>query len=382
MTLAHTQSRGLTTAWQFSPTEPAAYALILGAGFGHGVVPLVNELVQQTIGDYYVLDMVMSERPADALGEHSAHFWKEFNKAAAEGKLPLVELDRKGLPTNPSAAYQSLFTFDTANVLFAKGEEEFKARRRKSYVAGLEQRREEARAAINPPKQKSTHGTEFVRAFLRHGLDPGGDAGHGSPGRNQLNPANIYLAALLEAQQLGLRWKSGAFCRTLITTNFDTLLQNALQMVNLLYRLTDRPEHGFAPSDFHVEEAAIHVVYAHGSILRHNPASTVEELGGLASKNVEVLRDYLQCRDVITIGYSGWHDGLMAALRGCDSSRHKVHWCGVDSEPPPHIATFLSERAGSATYVDLGKAGADGLMQALYLAASSRRSFKRDQMQR
>ena len=76
-------------------------------------MPLVNELVQRkTIGDYYVLDMDMSERPADALsGEHPAHFWKEFNKAAAEGKLLLAELDRKGLPTNLSAAcYQSLFT--------------------------------------------------------------------------------------------------------------------------------------------------------------------------------------------------------------------------------------------------------------------------------
>ena len=167
-------------------------------------------------------------------------------------------------------------------------------------------------------------GFEFVRVTSASRPGSGRRRWPRLAGRNQLNPARIYLAALLEAQQLGLRWKSGAFCRTLITTNFDTLLQNALQMVNLLYRLTDRPEHGFAPSDFHVEEAAIHVVYAHGSILRHNPASTVEELGGLASKNVEVLRDYLQCRDVITIGYSGWHDGLMAALRGCDSSRHKV----------------------------------------------------------
>ncbi|UCD80397.1 MAG: hypothetical protein JSW26_02910 [Desulfobacterales bacterium] len=31
------------------PTEPAAYVLILGAGFSYGVVPLVDELMRQTI---------------------------------------------------------------------------------------------------------------------------------------------------------------------------------------------------------------------------------------------------------------------------------------------------------------------------------------------
>ena len=42
------------------PIEPAAYVLILGAGFSHGVVPLVDELVRHKIGDYYNPDMDMS----------------------------------------------------------------------------------------------------------------------------------------------------------------------------------------------------------------------------------------------------------------------------------------------------------------------------------
>jgi hypothetical protein len=115
-----------------------------------------------------------------------------------------------------------------------------------------------------------------------------------------------------------------AFCRTIFTTNFDTLLQNSLQMVNLLYTVTDRPERRLDRSEFAGDELAIHLVYTHGSILRHNPASATDELDGLAEQNVEVLRDQLESRDVIVIGYSGWNDGLMTALRRCDPSRHTV----------------------------------------------------------
>jgi hypothetical protein len=139
-------------------------------------------------------------------------------------------------------------------------------------------------------------------------------------------------------------------------------------MVNLLYRITDRPENGLHHSDFHVEEGPIHLVYTHGSILRHNPASTIDELGGLENKNVDVLRGYLESRDVITIGYSGWNDGVMEALRRCNASQHKVYWCDVRTRPTPHVAAFLKERVGEAAYVHLGKSGADGLMRALYEA--------------
>jgi hypothetical protein len=142
----------------------------------------------------------------------------------------------------------------------------------------------------------------------------------------------------------------------------------ALQMVNLLYRATDRPENGLDRSDFHVEEGPIHLVYTHGSILRHNPASTTDELGALEQKNADVLHSYLASRDVITIGYSGWRDGLMEALNRCSSSQHALYWCDVRSRPAAHVATFLEKHAGRAAYVHLDPQGADGLMRALYEA--------------
>lgn len=338
-----------------APTNPAAYALIVGAGFSHEVVPLVRELMHETIGDYYIPDQDQSsmKRPASVLREHSADFWVQFNEAAAENGLPVVAVDGEGLPEDPGAAYQNLFSYQGVNALFALTE------------------REEPQDA----------GERFMKGFLRYVMDMGYEHGYGSTGRSTLNLANVYLAALLEAQQTGRGWNTRAFCRTILTTNFDTLLQNALQMVNLLYSLTDRPEKGLDRSEFAEDETAIHLVYTHGSILRHNPASATMELDQLSEQNVSVLRDYLETRDIVTIGYSGWSDGLMAALRLCDPSRHQVYWCDVWPNPPSNVAEFLRGRADHAAYVYLGPEGAGGLLRSLYQALVSEKA-QRDPMQR
>ena len=303
-----------------SPPGPAAYALIVGAGFSHGIVPLVRELMHETIGDYYFPDQDESslERPPGVLRKCSARFWAQFNEAAAESGLPAVAVDRKGLPESPGAAYQHLFTYEGANTLFALKERRERTARKPSYVERLQQLRKAAKTVTERHQEEQDTGEQFVKGFLQYIMDPGSEHGHGSTGRSALNLAHVYLAALLEAQQTGRGWRTIAFCRTILTTNFDTLLQNAAQMVNLLYTITDRPERGMDNSEFAEQETSIHLVYAHGSILRHNPASATGELDMLSEQNVNVLRSYLESRDVITIGYSGWNDGLMAALRLCD----------------------------------------------------------------
>ncbi len=346
------------------PTAPAAYALILGAGFSYGVVPLVKELMEQTIGGYYCPDQDQwGERPSGVLRKDAARFWAEFNKAAGKKGLPIIELDGKGLPRNPGEAYQCLFRYEGADLLFKQPQRKPKPT---GYLKQLQRLHEEDRGPTGQQEEKSNIGEMFVKGFLQYELNPGAEHGYGATGRSELNAAHIYLALLLEAQQLGHGWRTCAFCRTLFTTNFDTLLQNALQMVNLLYRLVDRPEKGFDGSDLHTEEGPIQLVYVHGSILRHNPASTIAELGGLAGKNVDILHGYLESRDVIVIGYSGWNDGLMSALRRCVPGKHKVYWCDVRSRPAAHVASFLRERHGGATYVQLGKGGANDLMRVLY----------------
>ena len=124
----------------------AAYALIVGAGFSHGIVPLTKELLHEHIGSFYY-----PEGAAEGAGQRtrrecqrlSRDYWKEFNGAGLKSSEPTVELDDQGLPLYPSLAYQELFTYRTSNSLFASApglpEGKFMARLRKS------------REAVEPP---------------------------------------------------------------------------------------------------------------------------------------------------------------------------------------------------------------------------------------
>jgi len=364
--------------------QPALFTLIVGAGFSCKKeqeddvgLPLVDELMKVTIGDYYYFDQDQTsmKRNPSLLRTRSAEFWEEFNLAAMKGNLPIVELDSEGLPKDPGAAYQYFFDYRVLNLLFQPDPKKL------SWVKQLIQQRAARQAGQNQEEQHQDLGERFARGFLRYLLSPGAEFGYGATGRNDLNEAHIYLAALLEAQQLGELRGMQAFCRNILTTNFDTLLQNCLQMVNLLYRLTDRPEKGLHRTDFFDEEGPIHLVYIHGSILRYNPASSLYELDRLEISNQEVLREYLESRDILIIGYSGWKDGLMAALQRCNLAKHQIYWCDVRSQPSPHVADFLKERGESSAYVHLNKEGAGSLMRALYQTLVPR-DVQRDPIQR
>ncbi len=344
-----------------APTQKgAAYTLIVGAGFSHGVVPVTKELLHERIGDYYFDNPDSLQRSSRQKEKLSALFWREFNAAGSPDGEDLVKLNEQNLPVDPTAAYQLLFTYRVANLMWSNG-------------------------ADARPRSRVIGGESFVKDFLRHVLDPGGyDARyerHGPTGdyvtigRNNINAAHFFLASLLELQQAGELWKLRPFCRTIFTTNFDTLLQNALQLANVLYSLTDRPERGFAASDFPEDDRIIHLVYTHGSILRHNPASTTDELAGLSRTNEALLKSYLQTRDVIVLGYGGWNDSLMSALAGRDGTRHMTYWCNVHPADAPAEKLPSPVRhllgTGRAAYVPLGPEGADGFMARLFQAVAS-----------
>jgi hypothetical protein len=108
------------------PVPPAAYALIVGAGFSRGVVPMVRQLMHETVGDFYFPDQDQSsmKRAPEVLQRHSADFWSEFNRAAGANDLPLIEVDGDGLPADPGTTYQALFTYEGVNALFAMKEPE------------------------------------------------------------------------------------------------------------------------------------------------------------------------------------------------------------------------------------------------------------------
>lgn len=317
-----------------------ACTLIVGAGFSFGVVPLTRELLCHHIGNYYYED---SENNKERRGEDpvacrelSAEFWKELNAVVPREKRFRLS---KGLPKDVSAAYQELFKFTGVNELFAK--------------------------------MGADSGKQFMRGFLRYIMNPG------DTGRNRLNPAHRKLASLLQLQE-DKDWPLRRFCRTIFTTNFDTLLHNSLDDVNVAYTVTDRPELGFGGFNFvQTEASAIHLVYTHGRIMRHNPANTVAEIGDLSGKNASALSGYLTCRDVLVLGYGGWNDTLMSALSACAAAKHHVYWFNrypaatAGNNLDPAVVKLINGSGGRAVYVPLGNQGADGFMSDLYSALSA-----------
>lgn len=345
------------------PVEPAAFAMVVGAGFSVGAVPLVAELMRERIGDYYFPDPDMSslERPPSVCRKNSARFWREFNAMASQMGRAEVVLNNRHLPVDCAAAYNRLFDYEVANGMFADhGVDPAWYRGR---IGKL--RRALGHPPPAAPAGNATLGSRFVRGFLRYVLAPGVEHGHGVTGRSsQQNAAHAQLAALLAAQQAGQFRALQPFCRTILTTNFDSLLQSALAVEQVIPTVSDRPERGFDAAMFEPAIGPIHIVHLHGSVLRDNPASSSAELSELARTNAGVLADYLATRHVLVVGHSGWNDAFVAALRLRETDR-PLYWCDMAAAPSDRISDVLGSGRRPAVYVQLGPDGADALMTAL-----------------
>jgi hypothetical protein len=309
------------------------YTLIVGAGFSHPSIPLTRKIVREEIGDFFYLqDQEMpGARTRSQKERDSIRFWREFNTAIPANAA--VKLNPVGLPLDPSAAYRSLFAMRLSNPAFYDG---------------------------------FGNGTDFLKEFLRHFLNPGWA---------QLNDAHFLLGCALELQQWGSLRACTPFARRIFTTNFDTLLQQTLQQVGVLYTISDRPAAGFTADEFSIEdEEAIHLVYAHGSILRHNPANTDDEILRLQELNATIITPWLEQHGVIVIGYGGWEDGIMAALSACRRFKRGLYWCDVHpvedtpNKLPTNVLRLLGQGPTERFYVPMAEGGASQFMASLYEA--------------
>lgn len=203
-------------------TDPLVYTLILGAGASFGVVPTAKEMlgfpdsvtgrVHEKSVPVWLAKQINPEAKLDDDASRSAcciAFWKKFREDnAGHDNSKNIEIDTAGLPTSSSIApaYQSIF--ETAS------------------IGGLD----------TPEMQR-----DYMRAVTMTS----------APNSTQLNATHFYLASLLSLQKRAddvgsdkkpLYTGCREFARTIFTTNFDPLLQTSLQLFQLLYYMTDRPE--------------------------------------------------------------------------------------------------------------------------------------------
>jgi hypothetical protein len=214
----------------------APFALVLGSGFSQGLVPTAREMVESSL-PLWVKSLngndtfdELQKSPENECSSAARTFWEQFVRRNAKRNLDLPLNPNTGLPNDYSAAYRAAFNPDHIG-------------------------------AVGEPAQAR----RFQRALMR--LD-----------QPRLNAAHFLLASLLGVQPGKSRRNDlfkarSAFCRLILTTNFDPFLQTALQSVNRLYFMSDTPELGVSDEILDGQTDAIHLVYLHGSIHRRSQAA-------------------------------------------------------------------------------------------------------------
>lgn len=310
------------------------YALLLGSGFSYPIVPTPSQMLKSDIAwwrfcksrhpgtSFRVRADAVAEglATAEEIAEFEKDLWKAIHDRCVSDDKKCFPIGADGLPDltdpeNVGRAYEAIMNLGLPN-------------------------------------------ERVRRQYLREAIARSG---------RKVNSAHIFLAGILEMQET---WSWGApFCRTIFTTNFDPLLQRSLQLVNKLYYMTDRPEVLDAPDD---DSDALHLVYTHGSVHRYELLNTSDQIEKAMKRNAARLVGYLQRHGVIVIGYSGWRDTTMEALRACSSFDSNLYWCDIhpadqaEARLRPEVQELLREEGKHAYYVPIPSA--DEAMRQLHRA--------------
>jgi hypothetical protein len=145
------------------------------------------------------------------------------------------------------------------------------------------------------------------------------------------DPANRrdYLAKHFEGrepgeahQRLAALAEQGAI-KVFVTTNFDRLLEHALQARGIEpVLITSAADLASAPRR---EHATCYVLKPHGDYLQETIRNTPSELEQLEPEIVEELREVFERFGIVVLGYSG-SDAAIAELMSARRSRYGLYW--------------------------------------------------------
>lgn len=140
--------------------------------------------------------------------------------------------------------------------------------------------------------------------------------------------------------------------RTILTTNFDTCLPDALRERQPHIRHIHEVNRG--PGDYAQFSVfnKCQIVWLHGRAEQYSDKNAAGEVGGLDRTLVSLLKPVLDGSPVIVIGYRGSEPSIMDGLFGQTKEgrldfSHGVFWCVRHGETPhPHVEA-LARRLGS-----------------------------------
>ena len=194
---------------------------------------------------------------------------------------------------------------------------------------------------------------EDRKSFFQRVLNPGVPA---SPG--------YELLALLLARRV---------LRTVLTTNFDSILAEQCRSNAAVYQITEiKTTEDYRR--FSTNPRYPQIIYLHGSIEHYTDQNIEQETQRLNTSLVELLSPLLRDHPLVVIGYRGAEPSVMRHLLAeqsdrCGNFKHGIYWCqrGV-SEPPQDsmIAELVRVAGTNFQFVEIG--GFDELMDELRVA--------------
>jgi hypothetical protein len=162
---------------------------------------------------------------------------------------------------------------------------------------------------------------------------------------------------------------SRRLCWTVLTTNFDSLLAEALQP--RLAHLRDIREINRVVGDlagFSVYNRC-QAVYLHGAVEYYRDCNLEKETQTLDDKLVARLWPLLAESPLVVVGYRGYEKSvtehlLLNAAARCEQFRHGIYWCvRSGSTPHPNVAKIQSALGANFTLLEID--GFDELMRDL-----------------
>ena len=194
---------------------------------------------------------------------------------------------------------------------------------------------------------------EDRKAFFQRVLNPGVPVSRGYQ----------ILAELLARRVL----------RTVLTTNFDSLLAQQCRSVAAVYQITEIK----TPDDFRrfsTNPQYPQVIYVHGSVEHYTDQNIEQETQRLNPALIDLLRPLLRDHPLVVIGYRGAEPSVMRHLLieqagQCDYYKHGIYWCQRgEREPSPDSSLAELARAVGGNFQFVNIQGFDELLEDLNTA--------------
>lgn len=176
--------------------------------------------------------------------------------------------------------------------------------------------------------EKYQKGFEFISGWL--GQDSANEIIKEAVNRSKNIEKNEWVIPQAASELAALIATKHSSIKSVFTTNFDTLIEEALRLkgFNFIQYTLDRD--GEIDSSESNDENAVKIVHLHGTWDKSDTLHTIDQLVSERGNLKTSLKRVLSSHILVVIGYGGWDDIFIEALREIateNSSKFDILWC-------------------------------------------------------